>query len=74
MRQNAQVRARRRGLPADIEAIDAGASSAGRQYAVHHAQAGGFAGPIGSQQSRNFAVARHEGHIAYGIDATESLG
>src|SRR5450631_2357546 len=74
MRQNTQMRARSRRLPSDIESINAGGSAGGPQYAVQHAQAGRFAGPVGSQQSGDFAVARNERDLADGIDGTESFG
>jgi hypothetical protein len=45
----------------------------GVKHAVQHAQAGGLAGAVGAEQTRDLAVARGEGHVVRRLDAAEML-
>ncbi len=73
MRQHAEMRARARGLAANVDAVDTYAAAVGGEHPINHAQGGRFAGAVRSQKPGDFPVARGEGDLAHGLDGAESL-
>nr|GEU28344.1 hypothetical protein [Tanacetum cinerariifolium] len=56
-----------------IEPIDAEVAAIARHQAQQHAQQGGLAGPVGTEQAGDFSIARLERHLVQRADGSERL-
>src|ERR1700677_5125955 len=55
-------------MAADVDTLDLHAARARLQYAEHHADGGGLAGTVGSEQTDDFTVLYLKGHAVHGIE------
>ena len=61
------------GLRADVEAGHGAPAAAGGENAAEHADGGRFAGPVGSQETEDFALGHLEADVIDGHETAEPL-
>ena len=73
-RQIADFGLRPERVTADVVAADARRAAVGRQKAGHHLHGGGFARPIGPQETQNLALPDNKGQAGHCRDRVKTLG
>src|SRR5690606_34615162 len=73
VRQHPEAAAYRGGITGGVDAVDAHGAAVGPHQRVEHAQRGGLAGTVGTEQAGDLAVARAERDAVDRDDVSEGL-